>query len=108
MLILILIIWIWNRLNLYFIKESCVRSIDRDQAQKHLTEALQLLQSKYTFDAIAKGKKNINNILYNTNTNTNTFIRIGLGRTDSNCDWVRFYNSQSNPAKPPPKMRRTM
>ena len=57
MLILILIIWIWNRLNLYFIKESCVRSIDRDQAQKHLTEALQLLQSKYTFDAIAKGKK---------------------------------------------------
>ena len=84
-----------ERMKLYFIKESCVRSMDRDQAQKHLLESLQLLQSQHKFDAITKG----------------------YGRIETNCDLIMYYNNAQNdknnnnrniPPIPTPKMRYTM
>ena len=84
-----------ERMKLYFIKESCVRSMDRDQAQKHLLESLQLLQSQHKFDAIAKG----------------------YGRIETNCDLIMYYNNaaqndnnnnNNNNNNIPPKMRYTM
>lgn len=44
-----------EELKLNFIKQSCVRSQDRDRAQQDLLKSLEILQSKYKFNAIANG-----------------------------------------------------
>jgi hypothetical protein len=77
-----------ERLSLYFIKESCIRSLDREKAQKTLSQSIQLLQSKHMFDELAQG----------------------YTRADTNCDWVKFYNtnSKTKPNIKKPIMRKTM